>query len=187
MTFRIINENIKTLKGDNMIKGENIFLRSIQKNDIKCLNQWKNDEETFMYLGGGFMPTSIDQQEKWLDSMMDTTGNNKRFIICDNNNLSVGMIGLYDINWIHRTCEIGIYIGNKEAKGKGYGKEACILIEKFAKEYVNLRKIKLNVVSDNKNALNMWQSLGYIKVGEYLKDRYIKGSYKDLTLMEKFL
>lgn len=170
-----------------MIKGEKVYLRPIQKDDIAYLNQWKNDEETYMYLGGGFMPTSINQQEKWLDSMMDTSGNNKRFIICDNDSSPVGMVGLYDINWIHRTCEIGIYIGCKDTKGKGYGKEACLLIEQFAKEYVNLRKIKLNVVSDNEKALNMWQSLGYKKVGEYIKERYIKGFYRDLTLMEKFI
>ena len=67
--------------------------------------------------------------------MIDTTGNNKRFIICDCEFIPVGMVGLYDINWIHRTCEIGVYVGNKNVKGNGYGKEACKLIEQFANEY----------------------------------------------------
>ncbi len=170
-----------------MIKGEKVYLRPIIKKDIIYLNKWKNDEETYMYLGGGYMPTSIDQQEKWLDEMIDTTGNNKRFLICDNKDTPVGMVGLYNINHIHRTCEIGIYIGNKDSKGKGYGSEACQLIEKFAKEYLNLRKIKLSVVSDNKVAIYMWKSLGYQKVGEYIDDRFIKGEYKSVTLMEKFI
>ena len=170
-----------------MIKGEKVYLRPIIKKDITFLNKWKNDEETYMYLGGGYMPTSIDLQEKWLDEMIDTTGNNKRFLICDNKDTPIGMVGLYNINFIHRTCEIGIYIGNKDAKGKGYGSEACRLIEKFAKEYLNLRKIKLSVVSDNKVAIHMWKSLGYQKVGEYIEDRYIKGEYKSVTLMEKFI
>lgn len=170
-----------------MISGEKVFLRPIRKEDIIYLNKWKNDEETYKYLGGGFMPTSIDQQVKWMDSMIDTTGNDKRFLICDKNETPVGMVGLYNINWIHRTCEIGIYIGHKDSKGKGYGKEACKLIEKFAKEYLNLRKIKLSVVSENNVALKMWESLGYRKVGEYIKERYIKGEYKNLILMEKFI
>jgi RimJ/RimL family protein N-acetyltransferase len=170
-----------------MIKGEKVYLRTIQKSDITHLNQWKNDEETYMYLGGGYMPTSIDQQEKWLDSLIDTSGNNKRFIICDNNDFPVGMVGLYSINWVHRTCEIGIYIGYKDTHGKGYGKEACTLIEKFAKEYLNLRKIKLSVVTDNKIALNMWSALGYQKIGEYIDERFIKGKYRNLTIMEKFI
>lgn len=178
---------IKSESGENVIKGEKVYLRPILKQDITFLNEWKNDEETYRYLGGGFMPTSIDQQEKWMDSMIDTTGNNKRFIICDNENLPIGMVGLYSINWIHRTCEIGLYIGNKSTQGRGYGKESCRLIEQFAKEYLNLRKIKLNVVFDNESATHMWHSLGYEKVGIFRDERFIKGEYKDLVLMEKFI
>ena len=149
-----------------MIKGEKIYLRPIIKSDINYLNDWKNDEDVYRFLGGGFMPISIDQQEKWLDSIIDLTGNNKRFIICNNLDAPVGMVGLYDINWIHRTCEIGIYIGDKNSYGSGFGRESCTLIEKFAKEYLNIRKVRLNVVFKNDAALKMWNVLGYKKVGE---------------------
>lgn len=175
------------LSGENMIYGVKIYLRPVIKNDLLALNSWKNDEDTFCNLGGGYMPTSIDLQAKWLDSMIDTYGNNKRFIICDKEDIPVGMVGLYEINWIHHTCEIGIFIGSKNAKGKGYGKETCQLIERFALEFLNIRKIKLSVVSDNVVAINMWGALGYTKVGEYIEERYIKGKYKNLTIMEKFI
>ena len=52
------------------------------------------------------MPVSADVQDKWLDSLMDTTGNNKRFIIEIKDDIPIGMIGLYNINWIHRSCEL---------------------------------------------------------------------------------
>lgn len=170
-----------------MIKGENIYLRPILKEDIKLLNDWKNDEETFKYLGGGFQPISIDQQVNWLDSMIDLTGSSKRFIISDYDESAIGMIGLYSINWIHRTCEIGVYIGVKQSKGKGFGKESVQLIEQYAKNYLNIRKIKLNVVLHNDIALNMWSSLGYQSVGTLSKERFIDGKYYDLGIMEKFL
>ena len=170
-----------------MIKGDKVYLRPILKKDIVHLNEWKNDEETYKYLGGGYMPTSIDQQEKWLDFLIDTTGPNKRFLICDFKDKPIGMVGLYDINWIHRTCEIGVYLGNKSETGKGYGKEACQLIEGFTKEYLNLRKIKLCVVSDNQVAVKMWRSLGYEVIGEYVKERYVKGKYRNVLIMEKFI
>lgn len=170
-----------------LIKGKNIYLRPILKGDLTFLNEWRNNEEIFRYLGGGFMPISIDQQEKWLDTMIDNTGTDKRFIISDNEHNPIGMIGLYDIKWVHRTCEIGIYIGDKKAQGKGYGKETCTLIEKYARDYLNLRKIKLNVVSNNHHAINMWTSLGYKKVGEFRKERYVRGEYLNLVLMEKFI
>jgi diamine N-acetyltransferase len=170
-----------------MIRGVKTYLRPILKADLKFLNKWKNDEEVYRFLGGGFMPISIDQHEEWINSMIDMSGNNKRFIICDKQNTPIGMIGLYDINWIHRTCEIGIYIGEKSSHGKGYGKEACQLIEDFAKNHLNIRKIKLNVVIDNDVALKMWKALGYMKAGELINERFIKGRYYNLVIMEKFL
>lgn len=166
--------------------GQRVRLRPVQKSDLDMLNLWKNDEDTYMYLGGGFNPISIDQQVTWLDSLIDMTGKNRRFIIENFNEESVGMVGLYEINWVHRTCEIGIYIGNRNARGKGYATEACQLLEKYAFEYLNLRKIKLLVVSDNTVALNMWIKLGYCEVGELKKERYIKGKYCGVKLMEKF-
>lgn len=170
-----------------MIIGKEIYLRPIKKNDLDLLNKWKNDKEVFKYLGGGFMPISIDQQEKWLESMIDLTGNNKRFMVCTSNHDSIGMIGLYDINWIHRTCEVGLYIGEKSYHGKGYAKQAYYLIEKYAKEYLNLRKIKLNVVNNNEKATNLWNALGFNKVGMLKEERFIEGKYMDLILMEKFI
>ena len=170
-----------------MIVGNKVYLRPIVRDDLVNLNKWKNDSEIYKYLGGGFMPVSIDQQLKWLDSYIDTTGNNKRFIICQvEGDQAIGMIGLYDINWIHRVCEIGVFIGDRQVRGKGYAKEACLLLEIFASEYLNLRKIKLSVVSENKQAIKLWNSLGYQIVGEYLAERFIEGSYQNVTLMEKF-
>ena len=169
------------------MEGTKVKLRPIIREDINILNIWRNDEETFMYLGGGFLPVSIDIQAEWMNSLIDTMGPNKRFMICDKQDQPVGMIGLYDIHHVNRTCEIGIFIGNKEAKGRGYGKEACILIEKYAREYLNIRKIKLNVVSENIKAVHLWEVLGYVKIGEFVQERFIKGEYKNVMLMEKFI
>ena len=169
------------------MKGKQIQLRPIERSDLHILNVWKNDEELYMYLGGGYQPLSETQQEKWMDSMTDMTGNNRRFMVTDSHENPIGMVGLYDISWIHRTCEIGAYIGDASARGKGYAGEACQMIESYAVEYLNLRKIKLKVVSDNTAAQRLWEKLGYKVVGEYKQERFIKGRYCDVRLMEKFI
>ena len=171
-----------------MLIGEKVNVRAINKEDLRYLNIWKNDEQTFRFLGGGYSPTSPDYQEKWLDSLIDTTGNDKRFVICEkSSSIPVGYIGLYNINWIHRVCEVGAYIGNVEYKRKGYMREAYMLTERFARNYLNLRKINLCVVSDNEAAVEMWLSFGYTQIGEYNKERYIDGEYRNLLIMEKFI
>lgn len=169
-----------------MLKKDDIVLRPILRSDLEKLNKWKNDEEVFMYLGGGFNPQSIDQQSLWIDKLIYIDDKNKRFII-DIDNEAIGLIGLYNIHNIYQNCEVGIYIGEKDFQGKGYAKKAYNLIEKYAVEYLNMRKIKLFVVDDNSNAINFWDKLGFKKVGTLKEERYIKGKFRNLVIMEKFL
>ena len=42
-------------------------------------------------------------------------------------------------------------------------------------------------MTENVAALKLWKSLGYYKVGEYVKERFIDGEYKNVTIMEKFI
>ena len=171
----------------SVLKGEHLILRPIEKKDLANLNKWKNTEEVYKNLGGGFMPVSIDIQEKWLDNLMDTTGNNKRFIMEDLAGKSIGMIGLYNINWIHRTCEWGVFIGETSEQGKGYGPEAYNLLEDFARKYLNLRKIKAFVVADNDKITKTCDRQGFIKAGELQNERFINGEYHSVYILEKII
>lgn len=169
-----------------MLSKDGVQLRPLVRDDLSKLNQWKNDEETFMFLGGGFSPISIDQQAGWIDKLIEMTPNNKRFII-EAEDKAIGMIGLYSINYINQNCEVGIYIGEKNLHGKGYGKIAYQIIEDYAKGYLHQRKIKLFVVKDNDKAYKYWEKLGFEKVGLYKEERFIKGKFRDLLIMEKFI
>lgn len=171
----------------SVLNGENVSLRPIEKSDLESLNKWKNDEDVYRYLGGGFAPVSKDVQSEWLSSLMDMSGNCRRFIIEDLNSNALGMIGLYNINWIHRTCELGIFLGEEAARGKGLASEAYLLIEAYASRYLNLRKIKASVVSENTAAVNMYKKLSFNHAGTMAQERYINGAYCDLLLMEKII
>ena len=52
-----------------IMQGDKISLRPVEKRDLSFLNNWKNNEEVYQYLGGGYMPVSIDIQEEWMLSM----------------------------------------------------------------------------------------------------------------------
>ena len=170
-----------------VLSNEKVNLRPITKNDLTLLNNWKNTEDIYEYLGGGFIPVSIDVQDRWMDSLMDTTGNNKRFIIENEAELPVGMIGLYNINWIHRNCELGIFIGEKTMHGKGYASSAYILLEDYAFRFLNLRKIKAEVVESNVSAVFLYQKLGFTQAGCLNDERFIDGKYHNLLIMERII
>ena len=169
-----------------MLQKDNIKLRPILRSDLEKLNKWKNDEEIYKYLGGGFNPISIDQHGQWIDKLINIDNQNKRFII-EFEGISVGMIGLYSINNIYQNCEIGIYIGEKEYQGRGIAKTSMYILESYAKNYLNIRKIKCFVVVENENAKNSWEKIGYKPVGTLKEERFIDGEFKDVMIMEKFI
>ena len=122
-----------------MLNCEGISLIPIENEDLEILNKWKNDEEVFKYLGGGYRPTSKTQQEKWIDALTSNTFENQRYLILDEENKKVGFIGLYDIFLVNGTASLGIYIGEKESWGKGIASRAYKALERYAKMYLNLK------------------------------------------------
>lgn len=170
-----------------MLEYDGIKLAPIEIEDLDILNKWKNDEEIFKFLGGGYRPTSMTQQRKWIEKMAENTQEEQRYIIINEEAKKVGFIGLYSISPINRTCSLGIYIGEKQYWGKGVASRAYRALERYAKQYINIRKIKLEVVKENFNAIKMYEKLGFSICGEYKEERYVDGKYQNIILMEKFI
>ena len=170
-----------------MLEYNGIKLSPIEIEDLQILNKWKNDEEIFKYLGGGYHPTSMTQQRKWVEKMTENTQEEQRYIIVNEEHKRIGFIGLYNISPINRTCLLGIYIGEKEYWRKGVASRAYLALEKYARQYINIRKIRLEVVKNNVGAIKMYEKLGFSICGEYKEERYVDGKYQDVILMEKFI
>lgn len=169
---------------------ERIYLRPLELKDYAALSEWNNDESIMKYLGGGYNPISPDLQQKWIENMIDTSAHsvNKRYmIVSKETNESIGVVGLYSIKWIHRTADLGLYIGDKKYHNKGLATEAGTLINIYAKRYLHLRKLNLFVVEENKKAYKFWEKLGFKFAGKLNQERFIDGAYKDVIIMEKFL
>ena len=162
-------------------------IRPIELSDLERLNKWKNNREVYKYLGGGYVPTSIDEQKNWMDDLISMSSKARRFMIIDEKGLAVGMIGLYDINWINKTCEVGMFIGETKDRGKGIGSNAYLELEKYSNEYLNIRKFKINVVSNNEAAFLFWKKQKFEVVGRLIMERYIESTYCDVVIMEKFI
>ena len=89
-----------------------------------------------------------------------------------------------NINNINRTATLGIFIGNKKYRSKGYGTEAIKLILDYGFNYLNLNNIKLDLVEFNLRALSCYKKCGFKEYGRRRRCKFIDGKYYDIIEMD---
>ena len=70
------------------IKGKIVTLRAIENRDKELLHRWSNDPEITYMLGGWHFPSSLTDQEKWIDSL-SVNSLDQRFAIDSNDSVLI--------------------------------------------------------------------------------------------------
>ncbi len=169
------------------LQGEKIYLRALAQSDATDeYLSWLNDEETTRGLASGVFPSGIVELKKFVDGAVGSK-NVVMFAICDQvNDTHVGNIKLDNFDWVSRTCELGLLIGNKNYWGKGIGYAVCKLILNYAFTDLNIRKVSLAVYENNPAAIKLYHKLGFEQEGRLRKHIFEGGSYYDKFYMGLF-
>lgn len=167
-----------------MYVGEKIRLREYRKEDVKKAQEYVNDPEIKKLLNPGvpFLYTFEDEQ-RWFDSLSATKENYSFAIETLKDNRYIGGCGVNSIDWKNSVALIGIFIGDKDYLGKGYGTDAMKTLIKFIFDQMNLNKIKLQVFSFNERAIKSYQKCGFKKEGILRSEIFRDGKYYDEIVM----
>lgn len=97
----------------------------------------------------------------------------------------VGSVYFRDIDRIKKEAEYGIFLGEDDAAGKGYGTETARLACDYAFEKMGLKKLVLRVFTDNEAAVKSYRNAGFAEES-LLKDVVCSdGEKKDMLFMSK--
>ena len=162
--------------------GDRIYLSPRNTEDVEKFTEWLNDFETTDYLGRSGMLITLEGEKKWLEE--NCTPEATFVIVTNNNDKMIGTVSLERINNINRTATLGIFIGDKEYRSKGYGTEAIRLILDYGFNYLNLNNIKLELMSFNERALKCYTKCGFKEYGRRRKCKFINGNYYDNIEMD---
>ena len=138
--------------------GDRIYLSPRNSEDVEKFTEWLNDFETTDYLGRSGILTTLDGEKKYLEQ--NSSQEASFVIVTIKDNKMIGTVSLENINHINRCATLGIFIGNKEFRSKGYGTEAIRLILDYGFNYLNLNNIKLDLMEFNQRALNCYKKCG---------------------------
>ena len=160
------------------------YLRELSKEDLDCVNKWRNDPVIIANLGAPFRFVNKEVDEVWLDAYTKSRANNVRLSIIDKStDLPVGAVYLLGIDWVSRSGEFAIWIGEIEAQGKGCGSFASKAMLNHAFNDLNLNRVFLTVLPDNKKALNLYERIGFQLEGRPRQAVFKNGKFSDLIQM----
>ena len=162
--------------------GEKVYLAPMMMENLEKYTEWMNDFETTDYIGRSASVTSLEGERNWLERNIDNDG--MFCIIEKESDKLIGNMGLKDINHLHRTATLGIFIGDKESRNKGYGTEAIKLLLDYGFNYLNLNNIKLDVFEFNQIAKACYEKCGFKEYGRRRKCYFLNGKYYDRIEME---
>lgn len=162
-----------------MLEGKKIYLSSMSESDIENVVKWRNHVRD-KFINRELL--TVRSQNEWLNKVV-RQGKAVQYVIFTKEGRGIGSVFLKDIDKRNKKAEFGIFIGEEEAQGKGYGSEAAGLMIKYGFQELGLHKIILRVFAFNKNAIKSYENAGFVQEG-YLKDEvYVENTFYDIVLM----
>lgn len=166
------------------LHGKNINLRALEPIDLDFLFSVENNE-SFWEISSTQTPFSKYILQKYIENAHQDIYEAKqyRFVICNTQNIPVGMIDLFDFNPQHKRVGVGILI-LPEYQGNGFGSEALEMVIDYAFTYLNVHQIFANITAENKKSITMFEKFNFEKVGIKKDWIYTNDSFKDEILYQ---
>ena len=163
--------------------GERLYLSPFDASDEGTCTQWArwmNEPAVAECYGDPSHLVTPASAKKTLEGL---TGHRFNIVLMDGD-VCVGHISLHDIDHFHLHAYIGIFIGDGEHRGKGYGAEAIRLVLDYGFKTMNLHSILLSVNADNAAAIACYKKAGFRESGRRREYKFKGGKYIDIIYMD---
>jgi RimJ/RimL family protein N-acetyltransferase len=166
------------------LPGKLIDLSPVAPEDGDLWAKWLNDLEVAIPLGDEAC-TLLPLEKMRADAAGIARSQDPVFTIVEKaSDRAVGRCLLMGVDPVDRRAMCGIFIGEKEVWGKGYGTEALALLLDYGFNLLNLNSIELGVFAFNQRAIASYRRLGFKEIGVRRQFRIIAGRAYDAVLMD---
>ena len=153
--------------------------------EIVKFTEWMNDFQVTDYVGRSGKIVTLNGEKEWLENSVKENDSKRNFDIIDfKEDKLIGTIGLEHIDYIGRNAVLGIFIGDEDYRGNGYGTEAIRLLLEFGFRYLNLHSIRLDLLDINERAHKCYLKCGFKDTGRSREAIFLNGKYYDKLHMD---
>jgi RimJ/RimL family protein N-acetyltransferase len=159
------------------IEGRSVVLRPPRPSDVELVYEWDRDPELAAW--NGRPPLSVSLEAARRDYLTRWREPGVRTFIIEAEGEPIGMATLYDFR--NGGCDLGIKIGPKSMRGKGYASEAVELLVEYAFEELGLQVVRGSTLAHNHRMQRVFEKCGFREVGDgALISRFDNRRYTEL-------
>ena len=164
--------------------GDTVALGPLRGDLLPLYLKWDNDIEILGLRGMPVRPQTWEAEAAWYERAA-TSEQDVWFTVYEWATVRpVGLTMLLDIHPADRTAQFGIFIGEKDCWGKGYGTEATTLTLDYGFTALGLHNIMLRVYSCNERAVRAYTRAGFRPIGRRRECSVLGGRVDDDIYMD---
>lgn len=160
---------------------ESVYLRPMTVDDTEKVVTWRNRD----FVRRNFIYQKLFTEEShlnWIRTQVEP-GHVVQFIICLPGGREIGSVYFRDIDRENGVAEYGIFIGEEDALGCGYGTAAAKEAVNYAFSKLHLNKIFLRFLADNAQARISYERAGFQMTDQKEKVMTMQGE-REVRFME---
>lgn len=167
------------------LKGEHIFLRALEPEDLNYIHAIENDEHLWE-LSNTQTPYSRYVLKQYLENSHRDIYEVKqlRLVISNYQHQAIGLIDLFDFDFKNSHAGVGILIQETQNRQQGYGREALQLLINYSFNQLNLHQLYCNITEGNQASLNLFLNQGFEIVGVKKDWLFTNNIYKNEYLLQ---
>ena len=168
------------------ITGEKVALGPTHKGMLPYFEKWDNDFAVSIMSGDALRPVTREVIEaNYERHSKEDQGHVVDFAIYEYATMRlIGATSLRHIVFVHGNADFGIYIGEKDCWGRGYGTEATILMLDYGFTVLGLHNILLSTYGYNERAIRAYTRAGFREMGRWREAARVGDRRYDIVFMD---
>lgn len=168
------------------LKGENIYLRALEPNDLEFVYAMENDQSIWE-VSNTQTPYSRFLVKQYLENALQDIYEAKqlRLAICQDQDFpAIGLIDLFEFDPKNNRAGVGIVIQGNDNRKQNIGSEALGLLIHYGFYHLNLHQLYANIGTENVASIALFSKFGFQKIGVKKDWTLVNGIYKDEAIFQ---
>jgi len=148
------------------LTGDKVWLRPIAQSDVndRYLSWFSGEQARFIEFSSGNL--TIERLHEYVRGKIDDPKVVMFAIFEITSDLHIGNLKLEPFGPTAKDCDLGVFIGDKDFLGKGFGFDAIKTTVEFLASFTAVEIVTLGVDNRNLRAIKAYIKIGFESVGE---------------------